>query len=90
MREILKQILNGDQLSDTCIYMPDGTWLWGKIQAVTDDLLWFKSSTNTKSERHWTTVVRIDAIQALEFRSDMRDLTSLEKEHLGLPIEEIE
>jgi len=90
MKELLEQILNSGQLSDTCILLLDGTWMWGKIQAVSDDLLWFRGSFNSKSERFWTTVVRIEFIQAIDFRSDVRQLTAIEKEHLGLPVEKIE
>ena len=70
--------------------LPDGTWMWGKIQAVQDDLLWFRAHPNSKSGMYWTTVVRISAIQAVDFRSDERPLTQMEKEALGLPVEEIE
>lgn len=88
MKEILKQILESEQVSFTCVLLPDGQWLWGRLQSVTDELLVFENAPNKNTGRYWTTIVRIDAIQALDFRCDTRPLTEEEKESQGIPIEE--
>ena len=88
MRQILQQILKSNQIVESCLLLTDGTWIWGKVQTVTEDLVWFTSSCNEKTGRHWTTVIKIDCIQAIDFRSDVRPVTGSERELLGLPVEE--
>lgn len=80
MKEILEQILKSEQVNNLCILLPDGQWLCGKIQSMNKDLLWLKSCTNNKTDRYWTVITKIDVINAIEYRSDIRPLTNLEKE----------
>ena len=90
MKEILEQILKSDQLAQTSLWVPTVGQISGKIVSVNDDVVVLDASPNKESGMYWTTVIRIDAIEVIDFRSDTRPLSEVECEDMGLPIEEEE
>ena len=90
MKEILEQILRSEQLAHTCLWVPTIGQISGKIISVNDDIVVLDSAPNKNSGMYWTTVIRIDAIEVVDFRTDTRPLTKEERAEIGLSIEEEE
>lgn len=90
MKEILEQILKSEQLAHTCLWLNTTGAISGKIVFVNDEITILDASPNSTSRSYWSTVVRISAIEAIDFRSDPRPLTEEECEDMSIPIEEEE
>lgn len=90
MKKILLQILNSEQIHETCLWLNTTGPISGKIVFVDDEIVMLDASPNAKSGMFWTTTVRISAIEVIDFRSDTRPLTEEECEDLGITLEEEE
>ena len=90
MKEILQQILNSEQLGHACLWVPAVGQIMGKIVSVNDEVVVLDSAPNKASGMYWTSVIRIDAIEVIDFRTDTRPLSEAECEEMGIPIEEEE
>jgi len=89
MKEIFKHLIKQSAESNTCVLLSNGEWFCGRVIGLSDDeLVWFQSIPHSETKMHWTNVIRIKDISQVEFRSDSRPLSNLEKEELGLVLKE--
>lgn len=81
MEQILKDIISKGEECNTCVLLTNGEWYCGVVSNLCEKehLVWFRSQQQEESNRHWTTVIRIQDITSIEFRSDVRSLNSIEK-----------
>lgn len=90
MKEILEQILKSEQLAHTYLWVPTVGSISGRIVSVNKDVVVLDAAPDKTSGMYWTTVVKISAIEVIDFRSDTRPLTEVECEEMNIPIEEEE
>lgn len=82
--------MESEQIACTCLWVNTVGQLMGRITSVTDEIVVLDAAPNRQSGMYWTSVIRIDAIEVIDFRTDTRPLSETECAEMGLPVEEEE